>query len=343
MIQSLKLKDFQAHEELEIAFSSGVTTIKGPSDRGKSAILRALRWACLNDLPGEEFIREGAKRTEVELRVDRKRIVRGRGGPGGNSYSLGEEEFKAFGSSVPEPIAKLLSLSELNFQGQHDAPFWFSEPAPEVSRQLNAIIDLSVIDTSLAFVSGVVRQEQDRLVFAREDLAKIQEEREEAEKERPRVEAFTALLVIKTRLERRKERHGELAGLLDQIQANRATELREKAQDREKVLAAARASLAASRQHDALKELLSSIEGLKKKALPPPDFTPVETAYASARLWKTRTENLRALLGSINNAMTLLSTRVERAETAEERFHEKTSGERCPLCGEALKSKYRSI
>ncbi len=68
---SLQLVNFQVHTGLIIDFSPGITTIVGPTDHGKSSILRALRWVCLNDLSGEQFIREGRKSCAVCLFVVR--------------------------------------------------------------------------------------------------------------------------------------------------------------------------------------------------------------------------------------------------------------------------------
>src|SRR6185503_10180498 len=111
-LESLKLENFQCHGSTTISFSPTITTIKGPSDVGKSSILRALGWICLNNIPGEEFIKEGEKETGVTLDISTGKgedwkIVRIRG-KHTNTYELDGEEFKAFGTSVPQPIADLL-------------------------------------------------------------------------------------------------------------------------------------------------------------------------------------------------------------------------------------------
>ncbi len=194
--KSLILKDFQAHKSLKVPFSRSITSIVGPSDRGKSAILRALRWVCLNDFAGDEFIREGATRALVRLRTRRHAILRKKGAEG-NIYALDEERFRAFGTSVPEPIAKLLQLSEVNFQDQHDAPFWFALSAGEVSRRLNAIIDLSVIDTSLSNAAGAVKKASWEAAISRE---RIQEKETQLEQVRPmkaRVREFRELKTLR--------------------------------------------------------------------------------------------------------------------------------------------------
>lgn len=159
MFESLILTDFQKHIELTIAFDPKITTITGPSDAGKSSVLRALRWVCCNVPQGNGFIRQGAKQTCATLMVDgQSRIVRIRGDE--NEYHLNEKTFRAFGTTVPDDITKLLNVGPINFQGQFDSVFWFSCSAGEVSRQLNSVVDLGVIDDALSNISGVVRASQ---------------------------------------------------------------------------------------------------------------------------------------------------------------------------------------
>jgi chromosome segregation ATPase len=157
MLTRLILKNFQAHRKLALEFDPHVTTIVGPSDVGKSAIIRALRWVATNKPGGSAFTTHGEKATKVALEVDGHTIVPRRG-PDGNAYDLDKQELKAFGADVPEPVAKLLNVGDINFQWQHDAPFWFSETSGEVSRRLNSIINLAIIDDVLAYVNSRLRE-----------------------------------------------------------------------------------------------------------------------------------------------------------------------------------------
>ena len=135
MIESITITNFQAHKKFTLELDPKITVVTGKSDAGKSAIYRALRWLCTNRPSGNEFIRWGTDGTRVKLRVDGRTIIRKRGK--GNSYSLDKDSYEAFGSDVPEDIAKLLNLSEVSFQGQFDGPFWFDKTPGEVSRALN--------------------------------------------------------------------------------------------------------------------------------------------------------------------------------------------------------------
>ena len=156
MLRKLSLRNFQAHRRLDIGLDPGITTIVGPTDAGKSAVIRALLWLLTNQPAGNEFIRNGSKGTQVTLDVDGHKVSRIRGKA--NLYKLDGKAYRSFGHDVPPEIAGLLKTGELNTQSQHDAPFWFSDSPGEVSRKLNSVVDLSTIDKVLSAVSAHTRR-----------------------------------------------------------------------------------------------------------------------------------------------------------------------------------------
>jgi AAA15 family ATPase/GTPase len=52
MLNRIVLENFQRHARLDLPLHP-VTVLWGPSGAGKSSVIRALRWLCLNDLPGD--------------------------------------------------------------------------------------------------------------------------------------------------------------------------------------------------------------------------------------------------------------------------------------------------
>jgi exonuclease SbcC len=167
MLRSLTVRNFQRHKHLKIKFSPRVTSIVGPSDRGKSAILRALRWVVENKPSGDAFIRHGQKTVSVTLRTESHKITRSKGKK--NLYLVDGKPLVSFGQAAPEEVTKAIRMGPLNFQFQHDAPFWFSDAPGQVSRNLNAIVDLSVMDTTLSNLATGVRQARDRIVVLKEE------------------------------------------------------------------------------------------------------------------------------------------------------------------------------
>jgi DNA repair protein SbcC/Rad50 len=156
MIESITIRNFQRHKKLKLDLDPHVTTIVGKNDSGKSAIIRALKWVAFNKPAGTTFIHYGEKRASVLVRVDGRSAKRVRS-KGKNIYQLDGEILKAFGNDVPPDVRELLNLDDANFQNQHDSPFWFSLSAGEVSRQLNRIVDLTIIDSTLSHLSSELR------------------------------------------------------------------------------------------------------------------------------------------------------------------------------------------
>lgn len=156
MLEYIDLENFQAHIGLKIVFDPRITTIVGPTDAGKSSIIRALGWVTLGG-PVAVPANYGTKVARVAIGVDGHTVIR-QWGEDKNLYQLDDTEFKAFRGVVPGELAQLLCMSEVNFQRQLDQPYWLSATPGEVARQLNRIINLDIIDRVLGGANTVCRQ-----------------------------------------------------------------------------------------------------------------------------------------------------------------------------------------
>jgi DNA repair protein SbcC/Rad50 len=156
MMTRAVFRDFQPHKKVIIDFDL-ITVIVGSSDKGKSAFMRGLGWVFRNEPQGDKFVRWGQRFASVLIDIDGHTVGRKRGA-GVNKYTLDGEEFVAFGTTVPEPIAALLAITPTNVQEQLDSPFWFMLSPGQVSRELNAIINLDVIDSTMAALAQEVRK-----------------------------------------------------------------------------------------------------------------------------------------------------------------------------------------
>ena len=172
-LERIELKNFQCHRSLAVEFDPLVTTLTGKTNAGKSAILRALRWLAQNFPAGNEFISDGEKYSRVRLIVDGRRITRRIGDR--NEYRLDGKVYKAFGRAVPSAIVELLNVTDENFQGQLDAPFWFSLSPGQVAKELNRIVDLGVIDQTLTNLAQVGRQAASEVALTKTRLQEAKE------------------------------------------------------------------------------------------------------------------------------------------------------------------------
>jgi hypothetical protein len=169
VIERLRISHFQTHKKLQILLDSRVTTLAGPSDAGKSSALRALLWLAFNTPQGDYFFNWDSDWCRVEAVIDGRVVVRKKSATT-NLYKLDDDTFKAFGANVPDPVKELINLGPNNVQEQVGAPFWFYESGGQVAKELNQIVNLEVIDSTLANVGASLRQARASLGVAQERL-----------------------------------------------------------------------------------------------------------------------------------------------------------------------------
>lgn len=186
-----------------------ITTFVGKTSIGKSAILRALRWLAQNYPAGNEFIRDGAKFCRVRLVVDNHTVTRKVGKV--NEYRLDDQLYVSFGRGVPDAVLSTLNCTDENFQGQMDAPFWFSLTPGQVAKELNRIINLGVIDGTLAAVATETRKAKATVEVTRERLKEAKVVRD----------GLTHVPALAARLEGLREQEAAVASLNARICALR--------------------------------------------------------------------------------------------------------------------------
>jgi exonuclease SbcC len=293
VIEKLVLKNFQRHESLTIEFDPQITTLIGPSDAGKSAIIRALLWLATNRPAGDSFVRHGSELASVSLWVDGHKITRQRG-KGVNRYSIDGKELAAFGQGVPEEISRLLNIDEINISRQHQPHYLFADSPGEVARQLNAVINLGAIDATLAKLGAELRQAKAVVGVSEQRLAT-------ARADRDRLawvgEAEQSLLLLEQKIEAGQEirqRASRLASLLD-------------------------TSKSAQQAKDRLAEAVPAAQTAAKAAT---------TAFAC----RTRVERLRGFVERLERGEQE-RYRVQKELKAAEASLAEAQQARCPLCG----------
>lgn len=161
-LTKLRVKSFQSIEDTELELG-GLTVLVGPGDAGKSAILRALRAALLNEGEDDD-IRHGASRCEVALDFEDGMSIlwwkeKGKGGcyamTGGNHKP---QEFTKTGGAVPDAVAEYLGIGRIEVDStteltpqlsdQHDQPFIIWESGSKRARILGKATRLDVVVTA---------------------------------------------------------------------------------------------------------------------------------------------------------------------------------------------------
>src|SRR5690554_6424307 len=185
MIKRLVIRNFQSHKDTSLEFVPGVNVIIGQSDSGKTAIIRALRWAVWNRPLGDSFKSHWGGDTSVLVEMDECRVERFKGKE--DHYKLWVDdgleplEFKAFGVDPPDEIGRALGFSELNLQNQHDPAFLISNNPGEVARHFNKVANIDQIDSSLRAVESWIRSINQDIRTQESNISEYQEQVREYE------------------------------------------------------------------------------------------------------------------------------------------------------------------
>lgn len=335
MLEELRIENFQAHERKRIKFDHRVTTIIGPSDRGKSAIIRALRWVCLNDLRGDAFVRDGADFVRVSLLLDGTKITRTKKGIA-NTYKMGNETYVALRTDVPEDIKAVLNVDTINFQAQHDAPFWFSLSPGQVSRELNAIVDLGVIDATLKNLNSVVRDAKARVEVCTEQVRDSKRELNRFNDLAGMVADFRVLEGLESRAAGAASRAIGMGLLLSDIQRHSDSQksLTARATDARILVKLTGTVLETRKQVEILESAVQAHENAKQTS-EAPDFGPVSAARIMYVEATERAGVLASLIDRIESMITANKLYNQNLKEALDAVKEACDGV-CPVCEQPL-------
>lgn len=340
-LEKVCVKGFQAHRLTTFKLGH-ITTITGPSDVGKSSIIRALRWLVLNKPGGMKFINHNHASAYVSLQLDGKRVSREKG-KGKNNYKLKEDKkiktFKAFKNDIPSDVTDVLNMNELNFQMQFDSPYWFNCSAGEVSRQLNQIIDLGIIDQTLSNLANGIRKTKAEIEIIKSRYEKAQEKVRSLAYVQEMKKKFDALLKLEKRQQEADKKHKQLSSVLEDIEEQESF-LENGSEIVARGILVIKEGERWSKAKEAARELancIQSIEDLEEITHQViPDLTAVEDSERKYNKAKDMVKSLSQVTEEIEHKESELWQRKESYETAKEDFRKQARGT-CPLCNSVIK------
>ena len=340
MIEKLEIRNFSTNKKLDIEFGPRVTSIIGKSFLGKSAFIRALKWVILNRPAGNSFINWDTNKTAVRLSFDGKRVTRKKGaGVNSYKYSRVKESYKAFGNEVPPAISEALNLSDINFQGQHEPPFWFCKTAGEVSRQLNNIVNLEVIDSTLFNIASELRKTKTTIEITEEKLSKTIERKKELVYIKELNQDLINIETLQKQIQEKAvgcRRIGELLKSMELYGSKRENTLN-LILGGKNPLSKGQICLNITNQVQNLSKLVEGGQELQRIKKPP--------SLIQIKILKTEVEESSIQCGNLSDLIeTITSNEEKKCQTEEdlkisqEEFG-KVVGDKCPLCGRPLKEK----
>jgi exonuclease SbcC len=191
-IEKVIIKGFQSHIDSSFQLAPGLTVITGPSDAGKTAIIRALRWLAFNEPQGEGFlhtirnadgsVKSSADQAEVTVVFDNGVTVTKTRRKGKTTYthSLYPEPWEK--AEVPPEIKETIGLLKqtygdfetgLNFAFQLDPPFLLSETGSVGAKVLGKLAGTEVVDRAIGATNKQVHNTRTALAFAEKTIGQL--------------------------------------------------------------------------------------------------------------------------------------------------------------------------
>jgi len=152
MLDAIEVRGFQSLADARIELG-WLTVVEGPSNSGKSALVRALVMLARN-ARGTDYITTGKATCTVAtgsaeegFAVRLTRTAR----RGGDEYRVKVAEvpaakvFTKLAGGVPEEVSALLRISELNIARQFDPPYLLTESGRDVAAVLGRLTNVSMV------------------------------------------------------------------------------------------------------------------------------------------------------------------------------------------------------
>jgi len=172
MIKEIKIKNFQSHKKTTLRLCEGINGIIGIPNSGKTAIIRAIKWAFTNRPAGFQFHSKfsTSKFTSVSIKFDNGSITLKKSEPKSiYKTSSGNEnnDYKKFGQQIPDKVKQLININEINFSDQLEGPFLIASTPSEFSRIINKVTKTEEFDKCIAVANkkiGVLKTRKNLIV-----------------------------------------------------------------------------------------------------------------------------------------------------------------------------------
>lgn len=188
IIKNITIENFQSHENTFMDFEKGLNVILGPSDNGKTAIIRAIKWVLYNEPRGFEFIRHGTSMARVSIEFDNNHIVVRERSQSKNRYIIINPDktqvvFEGFGNEIPQEVIKLHGIPKvmldtdidtcINLGEQLDGPFLLSESGSVRAKAIGRLTGIHVIDKAIRDSIIDIKRENQTLDRVNKELESV--------------------------------------------------------------------------------------------------------------------------------------------------------------------------
>lgn len=191
-ITEVELINFQCHKHYTCKFDT-FTAIVGPSDKGKTAIYRGIKWCLYNEIARIKYIRKGTTQATVTVKFNDGTSITRSKGESGNTYDViysdgrtihmkdigvgpVEEVIMAHGM---RPIDLFSKKEILSMRDQLSQPFFLGESPTNKTVLIGKMAKTEVIDLAIKNVSTEARYKNSKLKEYKAELKKIKSDLKE--------------------------------------------------------------------------------------------------------------------------------------------------------------------
>lgn len=193
-IKKVILENFQSHKYTEIEFDKYLNVIVGPSDHGKTAIIRGIKWALFNEPSGDYFIREGETECSVTIFFSNNTKIKRYRSKSKNYYYICDNEgnetvLEGFGTKLPEEVIEKTSIKKIlldsnvsnaiNIGEQLEGPFLLSETTSTRANAIGRLVGVHIIDDALRDTLRDINKLRGKKRIYEETLEKLNKELKE--------------------------------------------------------------------------------------------------------------------------------------------------------------------
>lgn len=185
-LEFIEVKNFQSHENTRVDLHPGMNVFIGESNVGKTAIMRAeelvrtnrpnnpakvSRWARKRNKAGKI---ELTGRMEITIgKSDKQTITRFRDSKE-NGYCVNGQVLKGEvmrAKLPPSEVTQALNLTDVNIAKQHDPHFFLSWSAPDISKYLNDLCGMDILDRCQSLAVARKNEAKGQLDLANAEVA----------------------------------------------------------------------------------------------------------------------------------------------------------------------------
>lgn len=323
-IKKVNIKNFQSHTSSELTFENGMNVIIGPSDQGKTSIIRAIKWVLFNEPKGTEFIRTGATWASVSIELSNGFTITRERSKTKNRYILthpdGEVDiYEGFGNEVPYEVIKTHGVfptevdketgAKLSISEQLEGPFLLTQSASARAKVIGRLSGIHILDKAIKDCLIDIRRESQAHDRLKQDINNIDKELEQYKDLENLGETILIANKLIKQLEGLTARKGRLKELKDKLAV---------------ILDSLKEEMLIIRK---TKDVAKALELMSQLGLRYDNYALLKRLKISFnRISEAETEQMELLMHNVKNSHVLTEKYIQALSLVS----------RCPLCGNVI-------